>query len=227
MRAFTRLNTLWRAGLRESAERITDANALRIYRQEIADAQALLERRRHCLASLIANRRDLEREIDTCEQRVARRETQLRDIPAPRRTQEMLHLAAKDISATEAHLEALRRRHTTLVERIHGEELALRRLGAEIREHQREARLLSAEVARAGCGIVSRYRDTVASHLATLRDTRDSISGSITDGDTTEASMAEVAERLDGDPVEQQLEAEGLDAGSRRLAAVMERLRAS
>ena len=58
-----KLNTLLRAGLRESAERVTDANAIRIYRQEIADAENLLQRRRTALASLIATRKDLETEM--------------------------------------------------------------------------------------------------------------------------------------------------------------------
>ena len=46
MNIMKKLHTLLRAGARESAERITDANAVRIYRREIVDAGNLLERRR-------------------------------------------------------------------------------------------------------------------------------------------------------------------------------------
>ena len=70
MNVFKKLNTLMRAGARESAERITDANAIRIYRQEIVDAENLLERRRLALAGLIATRKDLEREISSGERRI-------------------------------------------------------------------------------------------------------------------------------------------------------------
>ena len=45
MSILQKLNTLFRAGVRESAEAITDANAIRIYRQEIVDAEAVLARR--------------------------------------------------------------------------------------------------------------------------------------------------------------------------------------
>lgn len=225
MTVFRKLNTLLRAGARESAERITEANAVRIYRQEIADAEFLLERRRHCLAGLIATRRDVEGEIATCEQRIARREARFAGIAPEQRSEEMLRLTAKDISTTQAHLDELRRRRSALVERIRDEELTLRRLGREIREHRREVKLLATEVARGGCQVMERYRDTVAGHLATLRETRDSISGGVAASDSAEAGMAEAIARLEGDPLEQQMEREGLDEESRRMATVMERLR--
>ncbi|MBN7796598.1 PspA/IM30 family protein [Parahaliea mediterranea] len=225
MNVFRKLNTLLRAGARESAERVTNANAIRIYRQEIADAEHLLERRRLCLAGMIASRRDLEREIDGCEQRIARREAEVGGIPHERRSEEVLQLAARDIRATESHLVDLRRRLAALGGRIDNEELTLRKLRSEIREHRREVQLLASEVARGGCQVVERYRDTVAGHLATLRETREHISGGVAASDTAEAGMAEAIERVDGDPLERQLAREGLDDESRRLDAVLSRLR--
>ena len=63
MSIFTKLNTLFRAGVRESAEALTDANAIRIYRQEIIDAESLLTRRRDALAAMIAARKEVEDDI--------------------------------------------------------------------------------------------------------------------------------------------------------------------
>ena len=45
MSIFRKLNTLLRAGARETAQQITDANAIRIYRQEVIDAENLMLRR--------------------------------------------------------------------------------------------------------------------------------------------------------------------------------------
>ncbi|TXS94184.1 hypothetical protein FV139_11340 [Parahaliea maris] len=225
MSVFRKLNTLLRAGARESAERITGANAIRIYRQEIVDAEHLLERRRNCLAGMIATRHDLEREIGACDQRIARREKQVSAVAPEQRDEALLQLAAQDISSTESHREALRRRHSVLCGRIDTEELTLRRLLAEIREHQREVRLLSAEVARGGCQAIERYQATVAGHLATLRDTRASISGTVSDNDAAEAGMNEAIDRLEGDPLDRRLERDGLDDDSRHREAVLARLR--
>lgn len=225
MSIFQKLNTLLRAGARESAERITDANAIRIYRQEIVDAENLLERRRGYLAGLIATRKDLEKEIETAHQRVSDREQRITALSPQERSEELLLLAAKDIAATESHLAALKQRHLHIIERINTEELALRKLLTDIKEHRREARILATEhthdIRTSSCN----YRDTVAGHLSTLRETRANISGSINNAATAEASAEEVIARIDGDPLDRELAAQGRDPASLQLADVLARLR--
>lgn len=225
MSIFRKLNTLLRAGATESAEHITDANAIRIYRQEIVDAENLLERRRNCLAGLIATRKDLEREIASAQQRIDRREQQIGGVNPEQRTEELLLLAAKDIAATETQLASLKRRHVDIAERIGSEERTLRKLLGEIREHRREIKVLAAELGSYGRASTRDYRDTVAGHLATLRETRAGISGTLSDSDTAEASAAETIERVDGDPLDHELAAQGRDPASLQLASVLERLR--
>jgi len=225
MSIFRKLNTLLRAGATESAVRITDANAIRIYRQEIADAENLLERRRNCLAGLIATRKDMEREIASAQQRIHRCEQQIGSVDPEQRTEELLLLAAKDIAATETQLASLKRRLVDIAERIGSEERTLRKLLGEIREHRREIKILAAERGRHGRASTNDYRDTVAGHLATLRETRAGISGTLSDSDTAEGSAAEAIERVDGDPLGRELAAQGRDHASLQLASVLERLR--
>ena len=225
MSIFRKLNTLLSAGARESAERITEANAIRIYRQEIVDAENLLERRRGYLAGLIATRKDLEREISSSRKRIGNREQQVAALAPQERSEQLLLLAAKDIAATEAHLAKLNQRHLQIVERINTEELTLRKLLTQIKEHRREVRILAAEHARNIHASAGNYQDTVAGHLATLRETRASISGNMEDANTAEASAEEVVTRLDSDPLDRELAAQGKDAASVQLATVLERLR--
>jgi phage shock protein A len=225
MNIMTKLNTLLRARAREGAERITDANAIRIYRQEIVDAENLLERRRVYLAGLIATRRDIEQEIAAAGLRIRSREQQIGGIAPEERSEELLLLAAKDIAGTESHAAKLEQRRLALVERIGNEELSLRALVAEIREHRREIRILAAQFAgnrplrRGNCG------STVAAQLANLRQTRAEITAAVTDTDVAEASFGEALERVDGDPLERELVARGRDPASVRLASVLERLK--
>jgi phage shock protein A len=225
MSIFRKLNTLLRAGARESAERITEANAIRIYKQELVDAENLLERRRACLAGIIATRKDLEKEISSAQQRIQRREGEIAGIEPDQRSDDLLMLAAKDIAGTEAHLANLRHRHLQVAERISREELTLRKLLTEIKEHRRELRILASEVARGGINGGVNYQQTVAGHLATLRETHASISGKVTFSDTAEDSMDEALERVDGDPLDRELATRGRDDASLRLANVLSRLR--
>jgi phage shock protein A len=225
MNIMRKLNTLLRAGARESAEIITDANAVRIYRQEVVDAEALLARRRTALAAMIATRKDLERETASARERVRVREAQIARLSPDERTDQLLQLAARDIAATEALLQELQRRHLAVAEKISGEELTLRRLLAEIREHRRELKVLEAQLSSGRTSRRPQYNDTIAAHLATLRETRAHLNGTVDANDQSEASMAEAMERVDGDPIERELATLDRDDASMRVAQVLSRLR--
>lgn len=225
MNILRKLNTLLRAGARESAGRITDANAIRIYRQEIVDAESLLERRRLGLAGLIATRKDLEREMTSSRGRIRHREQLIAGLKPEERTAELLTLAAREIATTETHLAQLQQRQLGVIERIGDEELTLRKLLSEIREHRREMRILAAEVASSRRPHSRGYGSTVAAHLAALRDTREAIAGTVVDSTVAEESFAEASDRVDGDPLDRELANRGRDPASRQLADVLARLR--
>jgi chromosome segregation ATPase len=225
MSVFRKLNTLFRAGARETAEQITDANAIRIYRQEVVDAENLLNRRRASLAAIIATRKDLEKEIATAQTRIQSREMQVAGLETPERSEQLLLLAAKDIAATESHLAALQRRHGQVAERVNAEELVLRKLVTELREHRREVTILASQVRGSGRSFSDNYNDTVAGHLANLRDTRSGITGAIVASEHAEAGMDEAIDRVDGDPLDRELSAMGRDDESQHLERVLARLR--
>jgi len=225
MSIFRKLNTLLRAGARETAEQITDANAIRIYRQEVVDAENLLNRRRACLAAIIATRKDLEKEIAAAQTRIQSRESQVAGLVPQERSEELLLLAAKDIASTEAHLAALQRRHMEVAGRVDAQELVLRKLVAEIREHRREVTILATQVRGSGRSLADNYNQTVAGHLANLRDTRAGITGAIAASEHAEAGMDEAIERVDGDPLDRELSAMGRDDESLHLESVLARLR--
>jgi len=224
MKLLSKLNTLLRAGARESAERITDANAIRIYRQEIVDAEHLLERRRQRFAGLVAMRRDLEGEIAAARRHIRSREEQVAAIEPAGRTRELLLLAARDIAATQTLLAGLERRRGGLIERIGCEQLTLRNLLAEIREHRRELKILAAELADTGRGPGIAFGSTVAAHLETLRSTREGLVSAVAGTDLAEASLVEANDRIDGDPFDRELAAQGRDPTSLQLEAVLEKL---
>ena len=225
MSILRKLNTLLRAGARETAQHITDANAIRIYRQEVIDAENLLGRRRACLAAIIATRKDLEKEIASAQARIQSRERQIAAVTSKARTEELLLLAARDIAATERHLTALQQRQVEVVERVGTEELTLRRLLAEIREHRREVKILETQVAQNGRSLAYKHSETVAGHLAALHDTRAAINGAVAASNNAEAGMEEAIERIDGDPLQRELCALGRDEESLHLDSVLQRLR--
>jgi phage shock protein A len=225
MSVFTKLNTLFRAGVRESAEAITDANAIRIYRQEIIDAESMLTRRRDALAAKIAARKEVEDDIKGCQCRINKRESQLGNLPAEERSEELLQLAAREIATTEAHLDDSKRRHIRLCEKIQREELTLRKLLAEIKDHRREIKLLESDLQRQRGTLRSTENQTVSGRLAALRQTRTAISEAIGTGDYAEAGMEEALDRVETSELDRHLTARGCSTEEQHVAEVLARLK--
>ena len=226
MSIFTKLNTLFRAGVRESAEALTDANAIRIYRQEIIDAESMLTRRRDALAAIIAARKEVEDDIKRSQCRISKRESQLGNLPAEECSEELLQLAAREIATMEAHLDDSKCRHIDLCEKIQREEMTLRKLLAEIKDHRREVKLLEADLQRQRGSLRSSENQTVSGRLAALRQTRSAISEAIGTGDYAEAGMEEALDRVETSELDRHLNARGCSDDEQRVAEVLARLKA-
>lgn len=78
MSIFTKLLTLLRGGAHEAGAAVVDANALRILDQEIRDADNALGRARDDLATLVAKRRMLEKELQGLSDQSSRYESSAR-----------------------------------------------------------------------------------------------------------------------------------------------------
>jgi len=78
MSIFTKLLTLLRGGAHEAGAAVVDANALRILDQEIRDADNALGRARDDLATLVARRRMIEKELQGLREQSSRYESSAR-----------------------------------------------------------------------------------------------------------------------------------------------------
>jgi len=78
MSIFTKLITLLRGGAHEAGAAVVDANALRILDQEIRDADNALGRARDDLATLVARRRIVEKELQGLKDQSVRYESSAR-----------------------------------------------------------------------------------------------------------------------------------------------------
>lgn len=225
MSIITKIGTLFRAGVSETAQEVTDANEIRIYQQEIVDAQSTLTQRREAIAAMIAARNELEDEIQSLQGRVSSREEQIMQLPAQERSEELMQLAAQDIAATENHLDGIKQRHVVVCRMINSEEITLRQLLSEINEHRRDLKLMAAQVQRqrSGGGLLS--GQTVTGRLAALRETRESICGTVSANDHSEADKQEAIERIESSPLDGQLRESGRDLETERTAEVLARLR--
>ncbi len=224
MSVMGKLSTLFRANARGAAEAIIDANAIRIYEQEIMDAEQLLARRRDAMATMIANRNELERELETIKVTIIRREEQLQRVAESERTDALLELAAEEIAAAETQQHRLELEHGTLTLRLRELEITLRQLIGEIKQHRRDLKLMGAQAKtlQTGAGL-----DTLNGRLQSLRQTRAHIGDQLAGSEQLEAGVKETAERLDQDPLKRELERLGGSDEAAHIAAVKNRLKSS
>ena len=224
MSVMRKLNTLFRANARGAAEVILDANAIRIYEQEIIDAEELLTRRRDAMATMIANRNELERELEIVKATIVRREEQLQRVPAAERDDALLELAAEEIAAAENQQQQLEIQLAELTLRIRELEAILRQLISEIKQHRRDLKLMSSQARSMAAGNAGSI-DTLNGRLQALRRTRAGIGEQIAGGRDLEAGVKEVAQRLDEDPLKRELHRLGGSDEAAHVAAVKERLK--
>lgn len=76
MKLFAKVVTAARGSAREAVEVVVDANALRIFEQEIHDCEETIQEARRDLSSVIAEKLKLRREIDSSRETIARRESE-------------------------------------------------------------------------------------------------------------------------------------------------------
>ncbi len=219
-----KMHTLFRATVHDSVEQVTEANCVRIYRQEIRDAEGLLARRRDALGAMIANRKDLEAELERAQRKIAQRESQVQVLDESTLTEDLLQASAREIACLELHREALQQRLVGTCEMIAREELLLRKLLSELSDHRRDLKLLEAQLGNGGTRPLA-PGDTVSGRLVALRETRVAISGGIETLTHLEDGVEEADERLSGSAVDRTLRAVGKDNESMRVAAVLERLK--
>lgn len=226
MSMIRKLNTLFRASAREAVEHVVDANEVRIYEQEIIDAEASLGQRRSLMAEMIGNRKELEAEIRRVRESMARREEELARLPASECTEALLELAAEEIAASETQLEQLQGEQQRLHLAVQELEITLRGLMREIRQHRRDLKALRSQsqlVCRTGAATGA--ANTLNGRLQALRQTRSRISERASGCEQLEAGVAEMSERLDGDPLQRALDSSGASEQAAHVGRVLARLK--
>jgi len=137
MSVIKRVVTLLRSSVREIGESVVDANATRIYEQEIVDARHSIEAARGDLALVMAKEMQSAREIERLRQEVARYEALA--VEALDKSQEQLaeEVAAK-VGALEQVLSEQSEAHATYTVQVVKLKDLVRAAEQRIREHERE-----------------------------------------------------------------------------------------
>jgi len=103
MRIMAKIATAFRGSVRESAEVIIDANSLRIFAQEIHECENHITQTKQQLASIIAEKRRVEREVGAIQNSIDQYETRMAELLQQDDEEAALKLA-QQVSEKEAFL---------------------------------------------------------------------------------------------------------------------------
>ncbi len=172
MSVIRKMITLLRGSAREIGESVVDANATRIYEQEIHDARQSIEAARVGLTEVMAKEIQSAREIERLKKEIARYESLA--IEALDKAQESLaEEVAGRVGALELELEEQSKAHATYAVQVVKLKDMIKAAEAKIREHEREISMVKTteSVYRATRSI----SDTIGSTGSRLLDARQSL----------------------------------------------------
>ncbi len=226
MSVIKKVVTLLRGSARELAENVVDANATRIYEQEIIDAKQSILEARNSLAGVMAQEMQSTRAIGRLENEIARYEGLA--LEALEKSQESLaEEVAGKVAALELELEEQRKAQTSFADQVSKLKELIKASEAKIREHEREIAI--AKTTESVYKATQSISDNIGNSGSRLASARESLER-IKQRHEHMADRMQAADQLDRELGERALATKLAEAGigqdADRQRKVMERIRA-
>ena len=227
MSVIKKLVTLLRGSAREIGQSVVDANATRIYEQEIIDAKASINEAKTELTGVMAKEKQSAREIERIQGDIRRHEDMA--VQALDKANEPLALeVAERVAALEAELAEQTQAHAAYALQVNRLKDLIRAAEGRVREHEREIGIAkTTESVHRATQKISDSMGASGSKLVSARESLDRIKKR--HEDLTDRMAA--ADELDAEVGHRALERKLADAGigdnpKARTAEVMARIRA-
>lgn len=199
-----KLSTAMRGGTREVLETAVDANAIRIFAQEIYDCESSLQQAKQHLAGVMAEKLKLKRQLDIQADRVKHCETEVR-ARLQADEQEKAQLLAEEMAQQENLLTQLQQQY----DKLQGYEQrllhALKTTAHKLEQRRAELRMAQAtQHAQQATGKMSGHINEHSDKFACMQESLDRIQRKQDDFDDRMQAMGEIDAQLNGVPPEHQ-----------------------
>lgn len=225
MTIWRKVGTLFRAAAHEPAERLVDANALRILDQELRETEQAMSRARRELAVLMASRKQLERSSTQLEQRIALREGQAAE--ALTGNQQRLALELAECIAEDQNLLHEQQQQTAwLADQQQQLRRNLRDAARRLQHYKGEMQVARAsQQASLVTQNLSRHSQGLKANLGDVAQSLERIRARHLRLVDIEAAMEELAQEDSDEGLEQRLQLAGISTPGQTPQQVLERLR--
>lgn len=225
MSLWKKLNTLFRASAQEPLEQLVDANGIRIFQQEIRDAETAIVQAKHQLATVMAEKKKLARHNQSLQENIANKEQQALaaiDKGEPLLAQDLANIIAED----ENLLHAQTKQHDYLQKQETHLKRQLRIALQSIQQYQRELNLAKAnQSAQKALGQLQGYSSGLSLSMQDMSSSLERIQKNQSNALDRDEALQEIDAELTGEHLDEQLKKAGIDTGKHDADAVLERLR--
>ncbi|HEX4939178.1 MAG TPA: PspA/IM30 family protein [Candidatus Kapabacteria bacterium] len=225
MSLWMKLHTLFRATATEPLEHIVDVNAIRIFEQEIRDAENAIVQAKYQLATVMAEKKQLQRHNQALEENIANKERQT--LAALEKNEEAL---AQDIAALIADDESLLADQRKQADYLQQQETHLKRqlriAAQSIQKYQRELALAKANnSAQKALGQLKGYSSGLNASMQDMASSLERIQKRQNRAVDMDAALSEINAEMSGEQLDARLKQAGIKTGKHDAEAVLERLR--
>jgi len=225
MSLWTKLNTLFRASAEEPLHHLVDANNIRIFEQEIRDAEKAIQHAKLQLATVMAEKKQLQRHNQALEENISNKERQAGE--ALDKQAEELALELAGVIAEDEHLLQQQRKQVICLEKQETHLKRQLRVAANgIQKYQRELTLAKANrSAQKALGSLQGYSNGLSASMEEMASSLNSIKHQQTRATEMDEAMREINAELNGEHLNDRLKQAGITSGEQDASAVLERLR--
>lgn len=225
MSLWSKLNTLLRATAQEPVEQLVDANAIRIFEQEIRDAEGAIVQAKYQLATVMAEKKQLLRHNQSLAENIALKEQQT--VAALDKNNETLAQDIANLIAEDENLLQEQRKQADYLEQQEQRlKQQLRSAAHTIQRYQRELTLAKANrSAQQALGQLRGYSNGLSSSLQEMETSLRRIQTRQNRATDVDEAMQEINAEMNGEQLDTRLKQAGIKTGKHDAEAVLERLR--
>ena len=225
MNLWSKLHTLFRAGAQEPLEHLVDINAIRIFEQEIRDAEQAIHRAKYQLATVMAEKQQLQRYNDALTENIANRERQTLEA-LDKNADDLAQELATRIAEDETLLKDQCRQVDTLQKQETQLKRQLRNAALTITRYRRELSLAKANrAAYKALGQLQGYSSGLGVSLQEMAGSLEKIRQQQSRAGTMDEALRQIDAEMSGEQLDERLRQAGIHSGHHNAEAVLDRLR--
>lgn len=227
MTLLRKLASLFTATAQQPVHELIDRNAITIFEQEIHDAEEALPTARYHLASVMAERKKLEREITQLQESLQRRLQQTQSA-LDKNEESLARELADQIAEDEILLENLSRQAASLQTQEVALTQRMRKAVQSIQHYRRELALAKANRhAHNALGALGSCSSDLSTRLSDMESSLQKIRSQQAHSDDVNHALEQISAEFSGETFERRLQSAGISSGKHDGLAVLARLRRS